>query len=78
MDFFSPARASCSPWVGAGSPSALAWPEEIVILLVFAGGGLGFWFGASRTRRATSESTRAFLILERFADQPAKGNPTDR
>lgn len=50
-----------------GSPAALAWPTEILILLVFSGVGLAFWFGGGRSRRATEESTRAFLILERFA-----------
>lgn len=50
-----------------GSPAALAWPTEILILLVFSDVGLAFWFGGGRSRRATEESTRAFLILERFA-----------
>lgn len=50
-----------------GSPAALAWPTEILILLAVGLTGLGFWIGGARGRQTTSEGTRAFLILERFA-----------
>lgn len=52
-----------------GSPAALAWPTEILILGVFSICGIVFWVGARRTRRLTSEAERAFLILERFAQE---------
>lgn len=58
-----------------GSPAALAWPKEILILAVFGLCGLGLWLGAARTRRLTAESERAFLILERLTPQTNPTNP---
>ncbi len=79
--------ASSVPWVAGlgalfiltmmvwpGSPVALVWPLEWLLLLGVCGFGLiGWWRGASR-REATAESDRAELVLGEFAQhQPKKG-----
>lgn len=53
-----------------GSPAALSWPREVIILGVLAVLGAGFWLGARRSRTLISEQQRAFLILEHHADSP--------
>jgi amino acid transporter len=57
-----------------GSPAALSWPTEILILAAFAACGLAFWVGARGVRSQTSEKERAFLIMERFAPPVSKTN----
>lgn len=57
-----------------GSPAALAWPREIIILAVFAVVGGVFWIGGKGNRSNTSESRRAYLILENYAED-ADGAP---
>jgi basic amino acid/polyamine antiporter, APA family len=52
-----------------GSPAALAWPQEIIILAVFAVVGGVFWIGGKRSRSITSEADRAYLILENYAEE---------
>ncbi len=59
-----------------GSPAALSWPREVIILGVLAVLGAGFWLGARRSRTLVSESERAFLILENHADSPTTSKST--
>ena len=47
-----------------GSPAALAWPHEILIVLIFLALGVIFWFSGKPARKTISESERAYLILE--------------
>jgi amino acid transporter len=54
-----------------GSPAALAWPREIIILAVFAITGIIFWVGGKRGRSLTPETRRAYLILESYAEDNA-------
>jgi amino acid transporter len=56
-----------------GSPAALSWPREVIILGVLTILGAGFWLGATRSRTLISEHQRAFLILEHHADCPSTG-----
>lgn len=59
-----------------GSPAALAWPREAIILGVLTSLGAGFWFGGSRARALVTEKQRAYLILEHHADAaPHKEQP---
>jgi amino acid transporter len=51
-----------------GSPAALAWPREIIILSVFTVTGIIFWAAGKRSRARTTESHRAYLILESYAE----------
>jgi amino acid transporter len=51
-----------------GSPAALAWPREVLILAVLAVLGAWLWFGGAGARAQIEESRRAFLILEHHAD----------
>jgi len=51
-----------------GSPAALAWPREIIILSVFTVTGIIFWVAGKRSRARTTESHRAYLILESYAE----------
>ncbi len=53
-----------------GSPAALSWPREVIILCLLVVLGAGFWLGAGRSRTLVSETDRAFLILEHHADSP--------
>jgi len=52
-----------------GSPAALAWPREIIILAVFAIVGIVFWLGGKQARAKTPEARRAYLILESYAGE---------
>jgi amino acid transporter len=51
-----------------GSPAALAWPRELLILMIVVTSGALFWFGARGIRCDTPERERAYLILEDYAD----------
>ncbi len=50
-----------------GSPAALSWPREALILAGVTIMGAGFWTAAGAKRRRVTESERAFLILEGHA-----------
>ena len=50
-----------------GSPAALTWPIEIVILTAFAVLGMVFWLAARKLRQRVPERERAYLILEEYA-----------
>ena len=49
-----------------GSPGALIWPLEWLILLSLIVTGVCFWFGARRYRQRVNEDDRAELILEDY------------
>ncbi len=51
-----------------GSPAALRWPLEVVILGSFAALGVLFWIAGKRHRARVPEQERAYLILEQYAD----------
>ncbi len=51
-----------------GSPSMLVWPLEWVILGALTATGIVFWYGAREYREAVSETDRAQLILEDYAE----------
>ena len=51
-----------------GSPAALSWPREIIILAVFVAAGVVFWMGGRAGRSSISEAHRAYLILEDYAE----------
>ncbi len=51
-----------------GSPAALTWPIEIVILAAFAALGIVFWLAARKLRQQVPERERAYLILEEYAN----------
>ena len=57
--------------VWPGSPAALSWPREVIILSVLTLLGTGFWLGGTRSRGLVSEHQRTFLILEHHADRPS-------
>lgn len=57
-----------------GSPAALSWPREVIILGVLAILGAGFWLGGRHSRTLISERRRAFLILEHHAGSPSDGD----
>jgi len=46
-----------------GSPAALSWPGEYLILLVMFGLGGALWLAAGRTRAEVTEQQREYLIL---------------
>lgn len=48
-----------------GSPAALSWPREFVVLIVMFSVGGVLWLSAAATRRSVTEAERAFLILDR-------------
>jgi hypothetical protein len=52
-----------------GSPAALTWPGEVLILSAFALLGAVFWVVGGRQRAAVTEEERAYLILEDYAPQ---------
>ncbi|NQW04303.1 MAG: APC family permease [Acidobacteria bacterium] len=54
--------------VWPGSPAALSWPREFVIVGVLAVLGAWLWIGGHRSRAQVTEAERAFLILEHFGD----------
>jgi amino acid transporter len=47
-----------------GSPAMLPWPMEWIVLGAVSLTGTVFWFGATRTRKQLSETTRRQLILD--------------
>ncbi len=47
-----------------GSPAALSWPREFIVLAVMGGAGGALWFGASVDRNRISERERDALILD--------------
>lgn len=54
--------------VAPGSPAALVWPLEGVILTAVALLGWLFWARGRRGRESVDEARRAWLILEDYAD----------
>ena len=46
-----------------GSPAALSWPREHIVLMVMLGVGGLLWMGAARVRKGVGEDTRDALIL---------------
>jgi amino acid transporter len=57
--------------VWPGSPAALSWPREFVILGVLTILGGWLWFAGRAARVAVTEAERTFLILEHYGDPPA-------
>ncbi|HRW99583.1 MAG TPA: APC family permease [Cyclobacteriaceae bacterium] len=49
-----------------GSPAALIWPMEWVILISLALLGVIFWVRSKKSRNATPEEEREYLILENY------------
>lgn len=49
-----------------GSPAALRWPLEWVILITLTLLGLIFWVRSKKSRNATPEEEREYLILENY------------
>ncbi|MGE0589771.1 MAG: APC family permease [Cyclobacteriaceae bacterium] len=49
-----------------GSPAALRWPLEWVILITLSLLGLIFWVRSKKSRNATPEEEREYLILENY------------
>lgn len=49
-----------------GSPAALRWPLEWLILISLAVLGLIFWVRSKKSREATTEEERDYLILENY------------
>ena len=61
-----------------GSPAALTWPIEVVILGAFIILGALFWIAAARTRAEVPEAERAWLVLEDHAvARTAPAHPTE-
>lgn len=50
-----------------GSPGALSWPLEWLVLAVLGASGFAFWLGARGYRQRIDEPERARLILEEYA-----------
>ncbi len=65
-----------------GSPAALSWPREVLILAAVSALGTGFWVVGGSKRQRISETDRAYLLLETHADAAATAagafNTTDR
>lgn len=55
-----------------GSPAALVWPREVMILGVVIGLGMVFWRSGEKMRRGVSEEERSYLILEEFVSSTAR------
>ncbi|MEQ8423357.1 MAG: APC family permease [Cyclobacteriaceae bacterium] len=49
-----------------GSPAALVWPLEWLILIALSVLGIVFWVISKKSREATSKEERDYLILEKF------------
>ena len=49
-----------------GSPAALRWPLEWLILIALSILGIIFWVKSKKTREATAKEERDYLILENF------------
>lgn len=49
-----------------GSPAALKWPLEWLILLALSILGIVFWVISKKSRNATTKEERDYLILEKF------------
>ncbi len=49
-----------------GSPAALVWPLEWLILLALSVLGIVFWILSKKSRDATTKEERDYLILEKF------------
>jgi basic amino acid/polyamine antiporter, APA family len=50
--------------IAPGSPAALSWPREFIVLAVMAGAGGLLWFRATPARNGISERERESLILD--------------
>ena len=49
-----------------GSPAALVWPLEWLILIALSILGIVFWAVSKKSRQATTQDERDYLILEKF------------
>lgn len=49
-----------------GSPAALVWPLEWLILIGLSALGILFWIISKKSRQATTKEERDYLILEKF------------
>lgn len=49
-----------------GSPAALVWPLEWLILIALSSLGIVFWTISKKSRQATTQEERDYLILEKF------------
>ncbi|MEQ9592792.1 MAG: APC family permease [Cyclobacteriaceae bacterium] len=49
-----------------GSPAALKWPLEWLILIALSALGIIFWMISKKSRDATTKEDRDYLILEKF------------
>ena len=49
-----------------GSPAALVWPLEWLILIALSILGVVFWIISKKSRQATTQDERDYLILEKF------------
>ncbi len=49
-----------------GSPAALVWPHEWLILIALSILGIVFWVKSKKSRDATTKEERDYLILEKF------------
>ncbi len=49
-----------------GSPAALVWPLEWLILIALCVLGVVFWMISKKSRQATTQEERDYLILEKF------------
>ena len=49
-----------------GSPAALVWPLEWLILLALCILGIVFWYISKKSRNTTAQEDRDYLILEKF------------
>lgn len=56
--------AMLASMVVPGSPAALNWPREFIVLAVMGGAGAVLWFTAAEGRNRISERDRASLILD--------------
>ena len=49
-----------------GSPAALVWPLEWLILIALSALGIVLWIISKKSRQATTKEERDYLILEKF------------